>query len=80
MIERRRSVRTQIHKSAKILFGESSMVSCVVRDLTHAGAGIEIPSAIALPEVLELTFDGGHSIRRGLRVWRILHRAGVEFE
>ena len=79
MLERRRFTRTRMHKAAKVLIGKSSVVDCIVRDLTDAGAGVEIPNTIALPEALDLTFDGGHSIRQARRVWRILNRAGIEF-
>jgi hypothetical protein len=50
-----------------------------MHDLTNVGAGIEIPNAIDLPEVLEMTFDGGRSIRPCRLVWRTFSRTGVEF-
>ena len=59
MLERRRFTRTRMHKAAKVLLGKSSVVDCVVHNLTDAGAGVEIPNTIALPEALDLTFDGG---------------------
>lgn len=79
MLERRRFTRTRMHKNAKVLLGNSSVVDCVVHDLTDAGAGIEIPNITPLPNALDLTFDGGRSIRQARRVWRILNRAGIEF-
>ena len=79
MLERRKFTRTRVHKNAKVMLGKSSVVDCVVHDLTGAGAGVEIPNTIALPDALDLTFDGGRSIRQARRVWRILNRAGIEF-
>jgi hypothetical protein len=41
MQERRKYARSQVLKSAKLLLGTSSMVDCVVHDLTNRGARIE---------------------------------------
>jgi PilZ domain len=79
MQERRKRPRLRVLKSAKPVLGKSSVFDCVVRDLTNVGAGIEIPDAIDLPEILEMTFDGGRSIRPCRLVWRTLSRSGVEF-
>ncbi len=79
MQERRKRLRLRVLKSAKLVLRKSSMLDCVVCDLTNVGAGIEIPNAIDLPELLEMTFDGGHSIRPCRLVWRTFSRTGVEF-
>ena len=79
MQERRKRPRMRVLKSAKFILGKSSVFDCVVRDLTNVGAGIDIPNAIGLPEVLEMTFDDGRSIRSCRLVWRTLSKTGVEF-
>ena len=79
MQERRKRPRLRVLKSAKLVLRKSSVFDCVVRDLTNVGAGIEIPNTIDLPEVLEMTFDGGRSIRPCRLVWRTFSRTGVEF-
>jgi PilZ domain len=79
MQERRMRPRLRVLKSAKFVIGKSSVFDCVVRDLTNVGAGVEIPNAIDLPEVLDMTFDGGRSIRPCRLVWRKCFRTGVEF-
>ena len=79
MQERRKITRTRVLKNAKFLLGQSSVIDCVVRDLTNAGAGVEVPSTIEMPEALDLTFNGGRSIRPCRRVWRKLSKTGVEF-
>ena len=79
MQERRKRPRLRVLKSAKLVLRKSSVFDSVVRDLTNAGAGIEIPNAIDLPEVLGITFDRGRSIRRCRLVWRTYSRTGVEF-
>ena len=80
MQERRKITRTRVLKGAKLLLGKSSVRDCVVRDLTNAGAGVEVPSTIDLPEALDLTFNGGRSLRPCRLVWRKINKTGVEFE
>ena len=48
MLERRKRVRLRVLKSAKFLLGKSSVLDCVVHDLTNVGAGIKIPNTIDL--------------------------------
>jgi hypothetical protein len=78
MSERRKRCRLRALKSAKLLV-KSSVFDCLVRDLTNVGAQIEVSNAIHLPEVLEMTFDGGRSIRRCRIVWRTISGLGLEF-
>ena len=79
MQERRKHQRLRVFKSVKLVFGNASVLDCVVRDLTTVGARIEIPNTIDLPQVFEMTFDGGRSIRSCRLVWRTSSGTGVEF-
>lgn len=79
MQERRKITRTRVLKGAKFLLGKSSVMDCIVRDLTNVGAGVEVPNTIDLPEALDLTFNGGRSFRQCRLVWRKLNKTGVEF-
>jgi hypothetical protein len=79
MQERRKRPRLSVLKGAKFVFGRSSVLDCVVQDLTNVGAGVTISNAIDLPGVLEMTFDGGRSFRPCRLVWRTSIRTGVEF-
>ena len=79
MAERRKYPRVRVLKGAKIVIGTSSVLDCVVRDLSSTGARIEIPNAIGLPEALDVTFDGGHTFRPCRLKWRTLNETGVEF-
>ena len=79
MQERRKITRTRVLKGAKFLLGKSSVRDCVVRDLTNAGAGVEVASTIDLPEALDLTFNSGRSFRQCRIVWRKINKTGVEF-
>ncbi len=80
MQERRKITRTRVLKGAKLLLGKSSVRDCVVRDLTNAGAGVEVPNTIDLPEALDLTFNGGRSLRSCRLVWRKINKTGVKFK
>jgi len=79
MQDRRRLARSRVLKSAKLVVGTSSVVDCVVRNLTNTGARIAIPNTTRLPEDLVLTFDGGRSMRPCRLIWRRLDETGVEF-
>jgi hypothetical protein len=79
MQERRKITRTRVLKGAKFLLGNSSVRDCVVCNLTNAGAGIEVPNTIELPEALDLAFNGSRSFRRCRLVWRKISKTGVEF-
>ena len=79
MQERRRLARSRVIKGAKLVVGTSSVVDCVVRNLTNTGARIVVSSTARLPENLVLTFDGGRSLRPCRLVWRRLDETGVEF-
>jgi hypothetical protein len=46
MQERRKSGRSRVLKDAKLFFGSSSMIDCVVRNFTNVGARIEIPNTV----------------------------------
>jgi PilZ domain len=79
MQERRKITRKRVLKGAKFLLGKSSSRDCVVRDLTDAGAGVELPNTIDLPGALDLTLNSGPPTRRCRVVWRKLSKTGVEF-
>jgi hypothetical protein len=79
MPERRRYSRLRVLKAAKIVIGTSSVLDCVVRDLSSTGARIEIQNAASLPEAVDVTFDGGHTFRPCRLKWRSLNETGVEF-
>jgi hypothetical protein len=79
MQERRKMTRTRVLKGAKFLLGKSSVRDCVVRNLTNAGAGVEVANTLDLPDDLNLTFDGNRTSRQCRLIWRKLNKTGVEF-
>jgi hypothetical protein len=79
VVERRRSGRSRVLKSAKLVLGRSAIIDCVVRNLTNKGARLQIANTVDLPCDFEMTFDGGYSIRPCRLVWRTMTETGVEF-
>jgi hypothetical protein len=79
MAECRTYPRMRVLKGAKIVLGASSVLDCVVRDLTNIGARVKIPSAVTLPEDVAITFDGGRTCRPCRVAWRTLDETGLEF-
>ena len=77
--EFRKSTRSRVLKGAKIMLGTSSVMDCVVRNVTNSGARVQIANTVELPDDLGLTFDGGHSIRGCRVVWRTVTETGVKF-
>jgi hypothetical protein len=77
--ERRISGRSRVLKSAKVILDRSSIIDCVVRNLTNKGARLQIANTVDLPKDFEMTFDGGYSIRPCRLVWRTVTETGVEF-
>ena len=61
------------------MLGTSSILDCVVRDLTNSGARIRIPNAMELPDTMSVTFDNGRTCRPCRLAWRTLDETGVEF-
>ncbi len=79
MSKSRNYPRMRVLKGAKIVLGTSSVLDCVVRDLTNGGARVKIPNAVDLPEEFAITFDGGRTCRPCRVAWRTLDETGLEF-
>jgi hypothetical protein len=79
MSERRKSARSRVFKGAKLILGTSSLIDCVVRNVTSVGARIHIANTVELPDTFGLTFDGGYTVRPCRIVWRSVIETGVEF-
>jgi len=79
MEERRRCVRTRTLKSATIIIDpRSSVLDCIVRNLSPDGALLLIPS-LAVPDRFDLIFSTSRA-RHACRVaWRGSDRVGVAF-
>jgi hypothetical protein len=79
MQERRKSGRSRVLKAAKIVLGSTSLIDCVLRNVTNAGARVQIANTVDLPETFDLTLDGGFTMRPSRVVWRSITETGVVF-
>ena len=79
MAECRKFPRMRVLKSAKIVLGTSSVLDCVVRDLTNGGARVKISNAANLPEDVAITFDAGRTCRPCRVAWRRIDETGLQF-
>lgn len=81
MDEEKRIIRRQrVLKSGKIIFGDgASVVDCVIRNLTVAGARLEIPTTVGIPQEFDLLDVHSSRTRRGKVAWRRGATMGVEF-
>jgi hypothetical protein len=81
MEEKRKVRRTRVLKGAKIIFNQRvSSVDCIVRNLSDAGACLQLASQVGFPATFELSLDGDRSLRSCRVTWRGADRIGVVFD
>ena len=81
LFERRSQGRTVINRSALMFFlGHAGVHSCLVRDITNAGAGIRLNGLNILPSDFGTSFDNFRTMRRCRLVWRRDDFVGAAFE
>jgi hypothetical protein len=78
MDENRRASRRRVLKSATIEFDRGAH-SCAVRNLSEAGAALDIPYALAIPHEFMLTVVTDQVSRHCRVIWRKENRLGVAF-
>jgi hypothetical protein len=80
MDERRKAQRRLVKKSATILLGANRRITCAVRDVSKAGAGLDVAGDVSLPGVFKLVIEMETAQRRCRMIWRKENRMGVVFE
>jgi PilZ domain-containing protein len=78
--ERRRVVRHRTLKAGSISFNRASGIDCCVRNLSPAGACLEVASQVGIPENFVLVIAHDHLRQSCHVVWRTATRLGVEFK
>jgi PilZ domain len=78
MDENRRTSRRRVLKSATIEFDRGAH-SCAVRNLSEAGAALDIPFALTIPHEFTLTVKTDQVSRHCRVIWRKENRLGVAF-
>lgn len=80
MADRRMNHRHRLSKCAKLFTGVSTILNCVVTDISEAGARVEGIQSDALPEHVVLTLDGGRTLRPSRLAWASSTAIGLAFK
>lgn len=78
--ERRRVVRHRTLKAGSISFNRSGGIDCRVRNLSPAGACLEVASQVGIPEDFVLVVESDRLQKPCHVIWRTATRLGVEFK
>jgi hypothetical protein len=80
MQERRKVARHRMLREGKILLNDRrSVIDCVVRNLSEAGACLQVASVIGIPPTFDLQIDHGPTTQSCRAIWHGQNRIGVEF-
>jgi PilZ domain len=78
--ERRTKPRQRRLNGAKIVFNNNtSVIECVVRDLSAEGARLRVASPFGIPDLFELRIDRTGASYRSKVAWRSADHVGVKF-
>jgi len=77
--EKRETPRKRVLKTAYVILSEKApKIACAVRNISEAGAMLQVSTTYGIPERFHLQIDG---TRRGCRVvWRTETKIGIAFE
>jgi hypothetical protein len=79
MEERRKLPRHRTLKRGSIRFNRAAGIDCNVRNLSPAGACLDVASQIGIPDDFVLVIDADHLQQACPVIWRTATRVGVEF-
>jgi PilZ domain len=80
MAERRRSQRVRTLRAGRIVINNRrSVLDCMVRNLSPAGACLIVPSIVGIPPTFELLIEGERAPRPCKLIWHDQNRIGIEF-
>jgi hypothetical protein len=77
--ERRKVARHRTLKAGHIRFNRSGSIDCRVRNLSPAGACLEVASQLGIPDDFTLVIDVDRLMRTCHVIWRTATRLGVAF-
>ena len=79
-MERRHEPRRRMLKAAHILLNQHrSVIDCTVRNLSPAGACLNVASSVGIPQWFDVMFDGDRTVRACRLVWYKEKQIGVVF-
>jgi PilZ domain len=79
MIERRKIQRHRTLKVGTIIFENGGGVDCTVRNMSPAGACLEVTDPVRIPDAFTLVVESDNFLRRCQVGWRKEKRIGVAF-
>ena len=79
MDEKRKVQRHSTLKAGSIIFNRAAGIDCRVRNLSPAGACLEVASQVGIPDEFVLVIDVDHLKQPCHVIWRTSTRMGVEF-
>jgi PilZ domain-containing protein len=79
MIERRATPRQRVFKAGTIEF-DGTGVDCIVRNLSDAGAALEVATMVGIPHEVTLSIATSNLRHHCYIVWRKETRIGVTFD
>ncbi|MBI3703748.1 MAG: PilZ domain-containing protein [Rhizobiales bacterium] len=79
MDERRKVQRHRTLKAGHIAFNRAGTIDCQVRNLSPAGACLEVASPLGIPDRFMLVVDADHMQQPCHVIWRTATRMGVAF-
>jgi hypothetical protein len=80
MEEKRRVQRHRTLKAGSISFNRAGGIDCRVRNLSPAGALLEVASQVGIPDDFTLVIEIDHVKQPCHVIWRTATRMGVEFK
>jgi hypothetical protein len=80
MLERRKTSRHRTLKAGTIAFNRAAGISCMVRNISAAGACLEVSSPFGIPDDFTLVIENDHIQRPCHVTWRRDRRLGVAFD
>ena len=78
-VERRKISRHRTLKGGSIRFNNGAAYDCRVRNLSPAGAMLEVAGQLGIPEEFTLVIEADHFRQNCRVIWRTATRLGVAF-
>ncbi len=79
LVERRKVARHRTLKAGSIRFNRAGAIDCRVRNMSPAGALLEVAGQLGIPDEFALVIEADHFRQNCQVVWRTTSRLGVAF-
>ncbi len=79
MAEKRATQRHRTLKGGSIVFGATAGVDCMVRNLSTAGASLEVATPVGIPDDFRLVIKPENTTHNCHVIWRAAKKIGVHF-